>query len=201
MRFIYLSFHILNFKSHFHDLFVLICTVTTFLFFTLFTHKSFLKRLTIFLYLLCLLIGFDSSIQLNFQIFPSTLIDKYIVFYLSYAILMFFILVASSLIFLSFIPLPSNLVSRSNSVVSYLVHFISSWACWRTDLGLLGLGGKGVVPFLDGSRSESESESLSEKAFLMGFLYWLLLTTSSEWRRDYLFVVLLLMIVSYVVIF
>ena len=58
-----------------------------------------------------------------------------------------------------------------------------------------------MVPFLEGYRSESESESLSENAFLMGFLYWLLLTTSSEWMEDYLFVVLLLKIVSYVVIF
>ena len=92
----------------------------------------------------------------------------------------FLILAASSLIFLSFIPLPSSLLSKSISVVSSLVHLIYPWACWRMDLDLAGLGGRGVVPIFDGSMSESDYDSLSENAFLMGFRYWLLLIGYSE---------------------
>ena len=80
----------------------------------------------------------------------------------------FLILLASSLIFLSLRPLPSSLERMSISVVSYRVHFISDWACWSTDLGLVGLGGRGVLPTWWFSREESESCSLSEKACLMG---------------------------------
>lgn len=71
--------------------------------------------------------------------------------------LRFLIFMANSLIFLSFIPFPSNLESRSISVVSYRVQRISSCACWSTDLAFAGLGGKGVVPILSFSMEESES--------------------------------------------
>jgi hypothetical protein len=52
---------------------------------------------------------------------------------------------ASYCIFLSFMPWPSSLERISISVYSSLFHFIVYWACWRTDLGLGCLGGKGLA--------------------------------------------------------
>ena len=93
---------------------------------------------------------------------------------------------ASSLIFLSFIPFPSSLARRSISVVSSFVHFISYWACCRMVLVLLGFGGRGVVPIFDGSMEESESYSSSENVFLRGLRYWLFLKIYSEYQWNYL---------------
>ena len=84
---------------------------------------------------------------------------QYMVFSLSYEIFRDLYLFANYRIFLSFIPLPYNLLSRSISDVSYLVHFIYYCACCKIDFALFGLGGKGVVPILWVYMDESESAS------------------------------------------
>lgn len=139
---------------------------------------------TILLLLLGLFICFDGGVELLFEIATTEWEEEYRVRSLSRAKLMVLHLLASSRIFLSFMPVPSNLLSKSSSVVSSFVQRISSCACCKADLPLGGLGGSGVCPFLE-STDEWE-ESSSEYEFLRGLRYCERLTASSTWVRWYL---------------
>lgn len=156
MGFVELTLGSLQFLPEVHYLLFLLLTPRAFTLGS--AWRGLFQRVAAFLLLLSFLVGLDSGVELLFEIAATKWGGEYIVRSRSRAKLIVLHLVASSRIFLSFMPVPYNLLSKSSYDVSSLIQRISSCACCRADLPLGGLGGSGVYPFLE-SREEWEESS------------------------------------------